>query len=355
MSISFFYKKSHNLYFVAKNKDQHYVTAQYLNLWAKAGLIVQYDLLKKTRTPANPKTACKEKYLYVPDHVADNQKLLLENFFGKIESDGMPVIYKIVEAQPITKDDRDKLALFIAIHRLRTLRGLEDHEKITFELEKRRSLRLLNNPQKLKEFVDELTLKKVHDIEKIQQNPKDYFQSIWKDVDDGKLKLKIKNNRQMWLPVMFKLIVRLAEQYANGGWYLLKANEKSSFITSDDPIIHLSCFADSSSIAKSNVREIEVAFPLSPKRMLIMRLYEKPSFRYLDSYEHVSSAKELNIRILSHANSYMFSDNEKLGDSLVKRFHTAWQHVKSSDNIASFIDGQVNTIGISKDFPIVVP
>lgn len=288
---------------MAKNKFQHFVPRSYQAAWefAQKSLWL-YDLEKQKVHSGNPATLCGEDHLYTFKEFKEEDRLMLDNYMGDIETGGAPVIQKIINREAISDDEREKLSLFIAAQKLRT----PTQEKLDEQL----SVKMLEK-----------------DLQK---------------------KIVIRNHKSMWLKQMVEFLIPATEKYLNADWYILRADRGESFITSDNPVVTISMVRDVPAPTQEDITKTEVTFPLSPHVLILMRYSKRGNIIESEKCENNDSIRELNMRTTMYAQRYIFSQSQELLLATVKRNYRQWEHIRKHDPISPILEGKMSVVEMPK-------
>jgi hypothetical protein len=100
--------------------QQHYLSRFYLEGFAQDRRVAVYDRTTDVVDTVTPKKAAAIEHFYTFIDESDRQRFELEALFGIIESRAGTALKSAVCRSPLSFEDREYLALFIAMHAIRT-------------------------------------------------------------------------------------------------------------------------------------------------------------------------------------------------------------------------------------------
>lgn len=311
-----------------KPNKQHTVSSSYLAQWVnRDGKFWLYNFKNDSCYANIPKTTFREKKIYNLNELPDPYQIETD-INGVIENKAIPVIKKI-QHSPITHDEKALLAEYIALQYLRTPQKRDMIEGLTIALEKERLDKFLSDPNKIKKLEQE----EGYDLEKHKK-----FMKLYNEVGISslfeKFNLQLRNKRELWLKTFLELLHPTMREYLTFNWILLESHKKSSFITSDNPVIVNSFVKDVNLPTKRDITFKEILFPLSPKFLLLMYKEDMEKTTHGDilkkgDLESRDSVKELNFRISMHCDNSIISRDQPLVISIAKISKADWQIRKS--------------------------
>lgn len=224
-------------------RDHHRIPRAYLAQFTDAdGFVWTYDARRAGPTCATPINTAVERDLY-SFATKDGRSTALESFLGKVENLGMPPLRKLAAGVPLTADEEDSFAVFVAATRLRT-----DATRLAFarayvaSMQQLATIHLENDPKlsederrKLLEFLRDKSRYEIH---------------FRKDASLAPL----------------GILLDVANTIRGKSWTILDAPEGENFVTSDNPVTvrfpeDLKTKTSSLNLAHPAA---EVTFPLTP-------------------------------------------------------------------------------------------
>ena len=98
--------------------QQHYVSRFYLKGFAENRRLAVYDRTNGTVRSLPPKKVAALEHFYTFIDDSDRQRFELEVLFGIVESRAGLALKSAVSKLPLSSEDREYLALFVAMHEL---------------------------------------------------------------------------------------------------------------------------------------------------------------------------------------------------------------------------------------------
>ena len=290
-------------------KRHHYVPQKYLSYFSdSANLIHVYDRASneyRIQQPIN--TAVKSHYyrVYLKNGEPTDK---VEKFIGEIESNAWPVIEKISKNQTISHLEKQKLALYVEIQKLR----VPEYEMETNELKEK----LIAKTNKLQyQSVDDAQAiineyeSEIPDGETITAD--ELFEFVHSD------RCKIKIPREHSILDMMNRCTDFAEYFMQMNWTFTTCGSSTQFITSDNP---------STLTAPDNQSPFRGYGLLTPGAMKIVALTNSVSLYMGDQgeamfYKQIGRewVRQFNYHQAVTSSQYLYSGNKQLLESIVKR------------------------------------
>lgn len=212
-------------------KRHHYVPKFYLEGFAESGLLAVYDRKDGLIRPQSPVNTGVKGHFYTFFDEEDRKRFDLEKLFSIIEGRAAPALAALDSRRPITFEDREQLAILIAMSAVRTPAALAEarhvREQVTrleFKLrvpDKRAALRLARQLRG-----------KESDEPALHRLAEQAFEMI--SQDGYRVNVPPEMARQMslkrWEPIAQELLGR--------DWVVLHAPEgRAEYLTSDSPVV----------------------------------------------------------------------------------------------------------------------
>lgn len=207
-------------------KRHHAVPRFYLSRFAAAdGLIWLHDLEDLSSVRVSPNDAIVEKYLYSPE-VGENPKDdAFEQFLAQhVDAPAAPALERLAKGDPISPEDRQRIATFVAYQEFRVPRMRDVVIKFMSEIGQRILDLSMNHPEAVKKNFDEMG-KPITD-EKLAK--------MIEGVKAGGI--KIEATKAAWLSAA-TVANEIAEMLNRMPWTVLDAPAGVEFLTSDAPIV----------------------------------------------------------------------------------------------------------------------
>lgn len=279
-------------------KKQHYVPQVYLKHFTDSdGFIHIYDKEKdefRRQTPANTGYS-KHFYTIEKDGVKDYsiEKALALH----VDTLYQPVLNKIANKETLKFEDKEKLAVFVTFQYLRTPKQRKNYHRMIDDFYKQ-TAKIIFEMKKVHGMLSDIGPLEIENLEDIVKNerfnvdvPKE--QSLQLMLDSG----------------------RMASMISRHNFIIIEASSKSEFITSDHPY---SMVKENWSPAWSGygIMNTTKLFPLSPRYLLMLK---DPGDKIMYYSLNKSEVREMNMTTASWSDRFLFSSNEKLLRSLVKK------------------------------------
>jgi hypothetical protein len=243
---------------------QHYVSRFYLNGFAENRRVVVYDRTDGSIVSLPPKkaTALKHFYTFIDDK--DRQRFELETLFGIIESRAGSALKSVVSKLPISGEDREYIALFVAMHAIRTPAALAESRNI---LEKGERARLkLTVPDEEAAYK---LVKKSKPIDTSEAELRRLAKQMREMIDSDHFHINIPD--EMARASSLKTWSTMAETLFDRDWTIVHVPGGGvEYITSDSPVV-LSPLSDTEDLPLGyGSLHAHVLFPLSRNAALLM-------------------------------------------------------------------------------------
>jgi len=316
---------------MAKRKRQHTVQKRYLEQWKLRGKFFVYDLKNQEIHPSEPKSIFRENHIYNWDDFGDEGKFFIDEIITDIENAAFPIIAKVTNS-PINMEERYSLSLYIALQMLRTPKMKGQLHELTLALSKNMLIDQLKDPAKREELLKAMPKENQKIIKQLSTDPETKVDELF----SKKLIIKIKNIREIWLQTSLELLKDLTNTNFHATWYLLQAGKKTSFITSDNPVVTISCINNSKNPTNKDIHFTEVTFPLSPKFMLLIKRKggEQINRMYRKTFsESQESVRELNCRTAMFADRFIVSHSDKLLLKIAKLAYADWKEIRHDKKV----------------------
>lgn len=290
-------------------KRHHYVPQRYLLGFCDApNQIHVYDRATEEYRQQPPiNTAVKSHYYRV--HLKSGEpSSSIETLLSEFESDAWPVIDRISNQEQICDLDKQKLAMYVALQKLR----VPEYELETNELK-----------EKMITMVNKLQYQSVEDAQKVideyghelpdgkEITAEDLYEFVHSD------RYGVKIPREHSIDDMLRRCTDFAQYFLQMNWTFAVCSEKTQFITSDNPF---------TLIAPDNQSPHRGYGILTPGAMKVMPLTKTVALCMGDKgeamfYKKISRdwVKQFNYHHAVTSSQYLFSGNLALLKSIVKR------------------------------------
>lgn len=296
-----------------KPKKQHTVPNCYLkrfinsedDLWV-------YDREKNEYRKESPGYTTAENHFYCFDDEDGNKSYLVEELLAKEVELKLPsVIEKIDNSEPITMEERGRLATFASFQYFRTRAFKNDYIGFKKQLIEHMIRMALKDEKTAK-----IAMKKaIIDFEKnlgkkLNISPDELLAFA------NNSKIDVEIPKEAYLHMMIDFSEKMRQYFMQMDWLILKAPLESSFVTSDDPFLISPGKEHPPFLGVSLLtKDAEKIIPLSPKSCLIMlNKGNRAASLKIDK----KAVRDINCRIASNCNRYLIGRDKQLLESLVK-------------------------------------
>jgi len=217
-----------------KTEKHHYVSRCYLKNFTfdKKGSLVYAYQRKKPVITINIKNIAAKKNLYTfLDKTTGKKTNIVEEMFGILEAATCPVIRKIVRAQELNLDEKEKgaLAQFIAFLATRTISIDAWQKNMSMGMQKQLIVETARNKDYLRASFERagIKFKNEKELEDMRQSILDF---------DKHFKVEFKGGEGYFFKIAAELAMELTQILFNKHWHLLISNTSRVLITSDNPV-----------------------------------------------------------------------------------------------------------------------
>lgn len=127
--------------------QQHYVSRFYLNGFAENRRVAVYDRTNGSLISLPPKKVAALEHFYTFIDESDRQRFELEALFGIVESRAGSALKSAISKLPLSFEDREYLALFVAMDAIRTPASLAESRSVREKVERARLKLIVPNAE----------------------------------------------------------------------------------------------------------------------------------------------------------------------------------------------------------------
>jgi Protein of unknown function (DUF4238) len=243
--------------------QQHYVSRFYLKGFAQNRRLAVYDRANGAIGSLSPKKAAALEHIYTFIDESDRRRFELEALFGIVESRAGSALKSAISKQPLGGEDREYLALFVAMHAIRTPAALAESLSVREKAER----------AKLKLTVpDEAAAYKLVK----ESQPADTAETELRVLAKNMLEMVSGDHFSINIPdelaraTSLKTWSVLAETLFDRDWTIVHALGDDEYITSDSPVVLSPLSGTEDLPAGYGSPQTHVLFPLSRNAALIM-------------------------------------------------------------------------------------
>ena len=293
---------------MSQPKRHHILPKSYLARFCCNGQLCVFDRelsQYRLQTPIN--TAVQGYYYTLIDEEGNKNTEIESSLLSDIEGGTNPIIDKIDSHKPISPDEKEMLALFVAFLKVR----VPDFEKSvneSYERVERRKARIMFSNE---ERIEAMMRKRESELdERMKISPKELMDFVLNE------KYDVIPHRNESLLVMLSLSKKFTNLFQQMEWLFLCSPEQTSFITTDNPFT-LVPPPDSNSfygvgIATGGAKKL---VPLSRKSCLMM----------CDRGDHIGyheisrqEVRNVNLRVAANCDRFVIGRDEALVRDMVK-------------------------------------
>lgn len=323
---------------MSQAKRHHYVFRAYLEQWEslqaegeRAGFWVydRSDLNSPPRFQRAKDTAC-ITHFYRFQEADGSYNTNLENIFGIVESEAMPVIRKLssIDAEP-NKTDWERLVALVAFSSVRVPNSIQQVEKMAAIFAEEYLKRKLNEPNAISEFLD------AHpeaDPEAVQQGMKAFLAG----------EISVSLAPQKGLAFSLESLSGILRVLAPKDWSIIHAVGNVRFVTSDTPVNVFVPADDGTALIGAGWAHdnAEIWMPLSP----LYGVHFGPHPVITSDEEAIEHQTELNRRLIAGSDRWVFSSEktEELRELIeeVSHVRTTIDEAACRAEVADRLDGK---------------
>lgn len=232
---------------------------------------------------------------------------VVEDVFSESENNAAKIIPKLINCEKINDWERIELATFIAFMYTRT----PTFRKKAENMEKKRT------DDKIKKiFSSEKSLKDAYDQMRKDNDNKDInLEELYAIVDEDRYKISIP--RELSIQNMLYASSIIDKILYEKTWYVMKAHPKSSFITSDVPVL-LTHSNQTLKKLRFDTPGTKIIFPLSSKALLIMKNTQYGPIVFNNKLNRIQ-VRKFNKAITTNSNNYIIAKDKSLLSRMVKK------------------------------------
>ena len=294
---------------MTKPKRHHYLPQFYLEYFCKEDGFWVFDREVNEFRQQTPKNTALKSYYYSVQDAEGNKRMDIEYLLSQIEGHSKEVISKLLARKTITPAEREELSIFIGF----MMNRVPDFEKSINMVEKH----LIQQFADLM-FSDEARVQSIMDKQELETGERQTL-SAKEIVEFHKNRqYDIVIHRNESLRLMLSLSLDMAKYFRQMNWGVFHASEKTSFITTDNPVVLMPPVDyeyDSSWGVGIITPGAKKLFPLSQTACLIM--YDHGDLlvhKDVDPY----TVRRINLNVASHADRFVIGRDEALVRNLVK-------------------------------------
>ncbi len=283
--------------------QQHYVSSFYLKGFAQSRRVAVYDRTSGAVCLLPPKKAAVLEHLYTFIDDNDRRRFEVEALFGIVESRAGSVLKSAVSKLPLSAEDREYLALFVAMHAIRMPAALAEARSVREKAERAKVKLTVPNSEAAYKLVKESKPPDTTEAE-LHRLAKEMLEMVSGD------HFRISVSDEMARATALKTWSVVAEALFDTDWTIVHASSGGAeYITSDSPVV-LSPLSNTADLPLGYASlHAHVLFPLSRRAALIMS-GDRRRARHTDASKE--QVERLNAAIAADCFRYVIGSDEDL-------------------------------------------
>ena len=242
---------------------QHYVSRFYLKGFAQNRRVSVYDRTTGVVDALTPKNAAAIEHLYTFVDESERRRFELEALFGIVESRAGTALRSAVSRAPLSFEDREYLALFVAMHAIRTPAALAESRSVRERTEQARLKLIVSSERTAYKLIKESRPADTSEAE-LRRLAKKLHEMVSGD------HFRINVPDEVARADALKTWDTVARTLFERDWTVVHAPGGSEYITSDSPVV-LSPLSSSEHLPLGyGSLHTHVLFPLSRTAALVM-------------------------------------------------------------------------------------
>jgi hypothetical protein len=297
-------------------KRHHYLPESYLARFTEEKALWVYDIKNDQLRPQIPKDTGVQGYFNaIEDHLG-NRSFEIEEALSNVEGDFSVAMKKVASREPLANRDREIIAYFTALQKLRGPDFEEDVGKMNDAMMRRASEFMFSDQERVGEI-----LKQQQDEDGQAPNVTVTAAALHEFILSGEY--SIKTHRNQSLKLMLELAPNLAKNLHGLDWLIMFTKVDSPFVTTDRPFSIVPPPNQNSlpwrgvGILTTGAKKI---IPLSAKSCLLMGDQGRLC-AYTDC--NADAVRTINLNICHGANRFVIGAERGLVQSLVTETQNA--------------------------------
>ncbi|BCO26593.1 hypothetical protein MIZ03_1476 [Rhodoferax lithotrophicus] len=243
--------------------QQHYVSKFYLKGFAANRRVAVYDRANGFVSSLTPKKVAALEHFYTFIDESDRQRFEIEALFGIVESRAGTALKSAVCRSPLSFEDREYLALFVAMHAIRTPAALAESISVREKVEHARLTLIVSS-----EAVAYNLIKESKPADTPETELRRLAEKLFEMVRGNHFRINVPDVAAR--AIALKTWHTLARTHFERDWTIVHAPSGLNYITSDSPVV-LSPLSDMEHLPLGyGSFHTHVLFPLSRTAALVM-------------------------------------------------------------------------------------
>ncbi|TXT38626.1 MAG: hypothetical protein FD135_2729 [Comamonadaceae bacterium] len=283
--------------------QQHYVSRFYLNGFAENKRVAVYDRTNGSLFSLPPKKAVVQEHIYTFIDGSDRQRFELEALFGIVESRAGSALKSAVSKMPLSDEDREYLALFVAMHAIRTPAALAESRSVREKAERTKLKLAVPNEEAAYKLV-----KKSKPANTSEAELRRLAEQMLEMVSGEHFRINIPD--EMARATSLKTWSTIAATLFDRDWTIVHApGDGVEYITSDSPVVLSPLLGTEDLPLGYGSLHAHVLFPLSSNAALVMNGNGRRT-RHTDARKE--QVKRLNATIAADCCRYVIGSRADL-------------------------------------------
>ncbi len=302
-------------------KRQHFLPQFYLDGFTNDGLLAIYDRENNEVRVQQPLNTGVIGHFYTFEDRDGRKRFELEEFLSEYETKASPVIQKLAARETIVGQEREALALFVALAAFRTPDTIDSLKAFHSELLTETVKRGFADVEEVKEHI-----RRAPDRPETEEGLEAEARELVEFVQGGEYEIETKH--QWTVGKAIKMSFAIAPILIGRTWSVIhRDSERRSFVTTDAPVVLTTIAPRKNSfwgIGFGNADAL-VVFPL--KQSCVLAMHGKGG-----DLQHLTSDSEhmrhTNLCIADHCQRFVIGRDEQLVRSLTEKLGLAdkkWQ------------------------------
>lgn len=282
--------------------QQHYVSRFYLKGFSQNRRVAVYDRTTGVVVSLTPKKAAALEHFYTFIDESDRQRFELEALFGIVESRAGTALKSAVCRSPLSFEDREYLALFVAMHSIRTPAALAEFRTMREKAEHARLKQIVSSEAAAYKLLKE---SKPADTSPAELNK--LAAKLFDMVSGNHFHINVPDEAAR--ATALKTWDTVARTLFERDWTVVHAPSGSEYITSDSPVV-LSPLSNTEHLPLGyGSLHTHVLFPLSRTAALVMNGDER-RMRHIDV--RPAQVERFNSAVAADCYRYVIGSNSDL-------------------------------------------
>lgn len=302
-------------------KRQHFLPKFYIDGFTKNGVVAVFDRESNEVRVQSPQSTGVIGHFYTMEDADGRKRFELEQLLSEYEAKASPVIKRIAAKVEIKADEREYLAIFVALAAFRTPDIVDSLKAFNSNYIADMAKQMFADVEEAKEW-----MRGKPDAPATEEELDAEARELVEFVRSGQY--QVETNHKWAIGRAMNIALKIAPIFAERDWVVIhRDDERRSFVTTDAPVVLTTVVPRKNSfwgIGFGNTDAL-VLFPLTESCMLAM-------YGNGGNLQHraagVEEIRHANLAIADHCQRFVIGREEALVRSLADRLHLAnkkWQ------------------------------